>query len=72
MDFNSAAVCKKKSLENMSSIGTAVRVKTRLSIDNARESTDGGPDPYNQLTSRLPSVQDRILDVILEMLMLDG
>jgi hypothetical protein len=55
----------------MASIGTAVRIKTRLSLDNARESFEGILDPYSQLT-KIPSTQDRILDVILEKLMLDG
>jgi hypothetical protein len=63
---------KKIKKSDMSSIGTAVRIKTRLSIDNARDSFEGSPDPYSQLTSKIPSVQDRILDEVLEKLMLDG
>ena len=56
----------------MAAMGAAVRVKTRLSLDNARNNSEDMSDPYSQLTSKVPSMQERILDVILEKLMLDG
>ena len=43
-------------------------MKNRLSLDNVLDSFEAISDPYSHLTFKIPSVQDRILDAILEML----